>query len=289
MLSKRFSYHLLFGLLLPSILSCGKNISQILFHVHVDQRAAESLTGAMTIPTGMTPADPLKFSFAIFGDVQVHQDGKTLLPRFKADLVAQGIEFFVVLGDLTEDGNSEEFKAVKTALDGVGIPYYATIGNHDLFQDSTVGGWEVWKKTFGPATYAVNIANVVRFLFLDTASGDIGPTQFEWLRTQLLTPVPFTFVGSHYPIYDGVTPIIWRLSSLEERYKLTSLLQESNVFAYIAGHIHGYRENQVAKFKHFVTGSMFPFELDYGSHGYLLFTYDHGKMTWKQVTWEDIP
>ena len=286
---KRFLLHLLLGMLLPSLLSCAKNISQILFHVNVDQRSAESLSNALPAPVVTTPTDPLNFSFAVFADVQVHQEGVTLLPRFKADVAANNIGFFVVLGDLTEDGTTEEFKVVKTALDAVGIPYYATIGNHDLFQDSTKGGWQAWKDTFGAATYSVLVSNVVRFIFLDTASGDIGPSQFEWLRTQLLTRVPFTFVGSHYPIYDGITPIMWRLASLEERYKLTSLLDESGIFAYIAGHIHGYRENQVAKFKHFIAGSMFPYELDYGVHGYLLFTYNHGQMTWKHMTWDDTP
>ncbi|MEO5970492.1 MAG: metallophosphoesterase, partial [Bdellovibrionia bacterium] len=210
------------------------------------------------------------------------------LPRFKEDIAANNIKFFVVLGDLTEDGTSEEYRVVKSALEGVGIPYYATIGNHDLFQDSSAGGWGTWKSTFGPATYSVVVSNAVRFIFLDTASGDIGANQFLWLKAQLLTKVPFTFVGSHYPIYDGITPIMWRLASLEERYKLTSVLDEGGVYAYISGHIHGYRENQVASFKHFIAGSMFPYELDYGPHGYLLFTYDHGQMTWKHVIWDDI-
>ncbi|MEO5970997.1 MAG: hypothetical protein ABIQ95_13795, partial [Bdellovibrionia bacterium] len=70
---RRFFLHVLFVLLLPSLFSCGKNISQILFHIGVDQRSSESLSGALPPPVEIAVADPLKFSFAVFGDIQVHQ------------------------------------------------------------------------------------------------------------------------------------------------------------------------------------------------------------------------
>lgn len=286
---RRFGFHLILALGLPWIISCGKNLSQIFFHDSVDRRAAQSLSGELPAHSTISPTDPDRFSFAVFGDIQIHEDGVTLLPRLKADVAANQISFFVALGDLTEDGTEAEFEQVKAAMDGVGIPYLATIGNHDLFQDPAQGGWGTWKSIFGAATYSVTVANAVRFLFLDTASGDIGQSQFDWLQRELATRIPITFVASHYPIYDGVTPIIWRLSSLEERYKLTSILDQGGIFAYLAGHIHGYKENRVARFKHFIAGSMFPKKLDYGLHGYLLFTYDHGQMSWKQVTWSDLP
>ena len=31
------------------------------------------------------------------------------------------------------------------ALDSVGLPYYVTVGNHDLFQSPSNGGWQGWK------------------------------------------------------------------------------------------------------------------------------------------------
>lgn len=266
-------------------LSCSKNLTEVFFHPSVDERANESLSGTLPVPTPIPLGDPNQFNFAVFADVhQLQQQNNTLLPRFEQDIASNQISFFVVLGDLTEDGLVNEFKTVKTTLDSVGIPYYTTVGNHDLFQDPSQAGWGTYKSTFGPATYSVTLANAVRFIFLDTASGDIGQVQFQWLKNQLTTQVPFTFVGSHYPIYDGISPIMWRLSSVDERYELMSLLEQNNVYAYLAGHIHGYRETHLNQIHHFTVGSMYPYGLDYGVHGYLLFSFDHGQMSYQHIT-----
>lgn len=270
-------------LVLSALVACGKNLGQILLAPSVESRVADSLSGTWAAPSAMTPGNVNDFYFAAFADSQVRAENVTRLAAFKTSAVARGVSFFVVLGDLTEDATTGEFSQIKTALDGVGIPYYVTIGNHDLFQRAPDGGWDTWKSTFGPATYAVTIASRVRFIFLDTASGDIGATQFKWLETQLATSVPVTIVGSHYPIYDGVTPVMWRLTSVEERYKLTSILDRAGVYAYVAGHVHGYKQTRVGSTLHFTIGSMYPYGLDYGNPGYVLFHYLNGVMSWEWV------
>lgn len=284
----RRSWFFIFLVLLIAI-GCGKNLGQIFFHTPIDQRVSDSLSGGLSVPTALTLSDPTSFNFAVFADVQIRSENKNLLTRFKSDLSSKSIQFFVVLGDLTEDGTQDEFTQVKADLDQVGIPYYITIGNHDLFQADNGGGWAGWKSTFGAATYSVTIGGVVRFIFLDTSSGEIGSKQFDWLNSQLSTSVPFTFVGSHYPIYDGITPSMWRLSSVEERYKIMGILAKKNVYAYVGGHVHGYREAQVGNVLQFIVGSMYPYSLDYGAHGYLLFHYNHGQMTYEHATFSDVP
>ncbi len=166
----------------------------------------------------------------------------------------------------------------------MGVPYYATIGNHDLFQSGSSGGWDTWKSTFGPATYSVTIASKVRILFIDTSSGEIGATQFQWLEAQLANnTVPYVFVASHYPIYDGMTPVMWRLSSVGERYKLMSILNKYSVYGFLGGHIHGYRQTQVGPTLHFTIGSMYPYSLDFGSAGFVMFSYATSGMSWQWV------
>ncbi len=207
-----------------------------------------------------------------------------MLTAFKQEVVNRDIDFFTVLGDLSEDGTSEELTTIKADLDQVGVPYYATIGNHDLFQDSSKGGWDQWKSTFGAATYSVTLGGVVRIILLDTATGNIGATQFRWLENQLKTPVPFTLVGSHYPVNGGPSPSIWRLESVEERYKLTHLLNRYGVYAYVAGHLHAFEEDRVGNdILHLTVGSMYPYSLDFGSRGYVLFEYNHGSLTWQRI------
>src|SRR4051812_43829865 len=43
----------------------------------------------------------------------------------------QGADFCVPNGDLVEDGRHEQFAAVREIFRGLGIPLFATIGNHD--------------------------------------------------------------------------------------------------------------------------------------------------------------
>ena len=273
--------------LLTVLVSCGKNFSQILFHPSVEQRVFESLQGGLAVPAAIAPTDPNRFSFAVFGDIQIQSENRHTLARFKQDVATNGISFFVVLGDITENGSVDEFTKAKADLDSVGIPYYTTIGNHDLFQSPDAGGWGTWKTTFGAATYSVTIANAIRFILLDTSSGEVGDTQMRWFEAALQAPTSarYTIVGSHYGVHDGITPTIWRLESLEERYKVTSLLNRYGVYAYTGGHVHGFRSGQLGSTLHFSVGSMFPYELDYGTRGYLLFTYDSGNLTWRRVDW----
>jgi 3',5'-cyclic AMP phosphodiesterase CpdA len=262
-------------------LGCGKDLSQVLFHPSVDQRFRESMIASQ--PAVITLPTPTSFSFAVFGDTHITAGNDNLLSRFKLDVAAKNINFFVVLGDLTDDGSKDEFALVKTDLDAVGIPYYVTIGNHDLLQPAGKGGWESWKSTFGAATYGVTIAGLVRFLFIDTSSGQVGAQQFRWLKSQLATSVPFTFVGSHYSLFDGTFPTMWRLESQDERMAMIDLLNKNGVYAFMGAHAHGFRQGTVGNVLHFVTGCMYHATLDYGSHGYLLFTYSNGNMNWQQV------
>lgn len=260
--------------------SCGKNPAEVFFHPCVDARFADSQ--AMTPPAAIS-VDPDEFNFAMFSDVHKLEGNPTLLSRFGADVVSKNISFFVVVGDLTENATTKEFNEVKSELTDVGRPYYAAIGNHDLFQAADAGGWGGWKSTFGPGTYSVTIGGVVRFIFLDSASGDIGDSQFAWLQSQLATKVQYTFVCSHYPIYDGMIPWIYRLESYEERFHLASLLNKNGVYMYVAGHLHGFRTGQVGQVQHLIVGSMYPGTLDVGNHGYVLFSYKSGKLSWNWI------
>ena len=53
------------------------------------------------------------------------------------------------------------------------------------------------------ATSSVTIGNAVRLIFLDTASGDIGKVQFDWLEAELQDSTHIKIVLTHYPVYDG--------------------------------------------------------------------------------------
>jgi hypothetical protein len=267
--------------ILLALAGCDWDVGQFIAHPSVEQRVLESL--ALPAP-GPVPVDPDSFSFALFGDPQVHADSVHRLGRFAADVRKRDIAFFAALGDLTHDATEAEVSVIKAAFDSVGVPYYVTTGNHDLFQ---AGGWERFQAVFGPATYSVVIAERIKLIFIDTAEGAIGPTQFEWLESELDDQGRhIKIVGTHFPLYDGVTPMMWRLGSTAERTKLESMLRDYGAWAYASGHIHGWRHTEVEGVNHFICGTMAPGALDYGTPGYLLLTFAHDSLTWQKIDFE---
>jgi 3',5'-cyclic AMP phosphodiesterase CpdA len=262
---------------------CDWDVGQFFFHPSVEQRVTESLSGELAAPQPPDAINPDSFSFAIFGDVHYTTGTHPTMARFQSDAVDRGIDFFCVLGDLTRDGTSEQMRRARAGLDSIGIPYYVTLGNHDLFQ---ANAWPSYKAEFGPGCYSVTIAGKVKLLFLDTAEGRLGSRQFEWLEQELSGAGDcIKFVGTHFPLYDDIVPDIGRLASGPERTKLQHLLQRHRVWAYAAGHIHGWRSIEVEGVRHFITGTMQADEgrLDFGRLGYLLVTFTHDSLSWQRV------
>ncbi len=268
------------GLLLAVVAGCELDWGQFIAHPTVEERVRENLAGRLHAP-GPVPVNPDSFSFAVFGDPQITHDNVNLLGRFSQDVAARGIDFFCVLGDLTSEDTPDETDSIKLDFDRVGVPYYVNIGNHDLYQ---ADGWERFKQNYGPSCFPVVIADRVKLIFLDTADGILGPTQFDWLETELDDGGRFTkIVATHYPVYDGIKPIMWRVASTGERQKLQRLLRKYGAYAIVSAHIHGWRHTTVAGVEHFIVGTMAPGGLDYGTHGYLLFTVTRDSVIWERV------
>ena len=259
--------------------ACEYDLWGIATRKTVEQRVRENLSGEPPAP-GPVAVNPDSFRFAVFGDPQIGHDNVNSLGRFRQEVSGRGIDFFCVLGDMTSDATGDEVDSVKLDLDRVGIPYYATIGNHDLYQ---ADGWERFKENYGPSCFPVVIADRIKLIFIDTADGTIGPTQFDWFEAELRDSARIKIVLTHYPVFDGERPIRWRLASSAERAKVQSLLERYDVYAWCAGHIHGLRYMQVGAVRHFTCGAMAPGNLDYGNPGYLLFTFANDSLSWEFV------
>jgi 3',5'-cyclic AMP phosphodiesterase CpdA len=264
--------------LLLAVCSCKWDVWAIVSRPPVEQRVRDNLSGVPPAP-GPVAVNTDSFRFAVFGDPQIGHDYRTSLAQFGREVAKRDIDFFCVLGDLTDDATADEIDSIKTQLDRVGIPYYATIGNHDLLQED---GWERFKQNYGPSCYQVVIAGRIKLIFLDTADGTLGSTQFDWFESELQDSAYTKIVCTHYPVFDGERPIMWRLASDAERAKVQSLLDKYGAYAWCAGHIHGWRHMQVDSVNHFTCGAMAQ-QLDYGEPGYLLFTFAHDALSWQFV------
>jgi len=257
---------------------CDLDVGQFFFHPTVQERMRDNLSGQLQAP-GPVVVDPDSFRFAMFGDPQVREDGTSLLGRFRRDAADKGIDFFCVLGDLTNDGTEAEQGFAKAQFDSVGRPYYCALGNHDLYQ---AGGWDWFKTTFGPSCYSVVIGDRLKLLFLDTADGLLGQAQFDWLESELKQGDSLVkIVATHFGLYAGAEPIMFRLPGTEERAKLISLLSKHGVHSMVSGHLHGWRHTVINGTNHFISG-MPPEGMDYGNPGYVLFTWAHDSLGWER-------
>jgi 3',5'-cyclic AMP phosphodiesterase CpdA len=267
------------ALLLAALLvgGCDLDWGQFFFHPTIADRMHDN--------AGLTPAEavavnPDSFRFAMFGDVHVRADGSSLLGWFRQDAVPRNLDFFCVLGDLTNDATAEEQVFAKAQLDSVGLPYYCTLGNHDLYQ---AGGWEWFKSTFGPSSYTVVIGNRVKLLFLDSAEGRLGEQQFDWLETELDRGQGLVqIVCTHFAVYAGTAPIMFRLASTQERARLISLLRRYGVHSMVSGHLHGWRHARIEGTNYFISAMPLEDLMDYGKPGYVLFTWAHDSLSWER-------
>ncbi len=265
--------------ILTGLMSCQDDISAFFVHESVNTRVRESF---QLLPDHDNYfADSLPLKFAVFSDIHITRDNENLFDRLTTDIGSRKINFFIVAGDLTDHGLQEEYQICLQDFADMGIPWYVTIGNHDMYQRN---GWENWKNSFGPSCYDLTMSDALRLIFLDTSTGTVGGEQFHWLEKVLGNArEKYKIIVTHYPLYDDVFPSIYRLPGAEERYKLLGLMKKYHVYAYVSGHLHTFQHKDINGIQHFIVGSMNPHQLDKGPHGYLLFTLENEELTWEQI------
>ena len=182
----------------------------------------------------------LCLSFALLTDLHI----STSNPRPMEDLQRSiedinknpNIEFVVVTGDLTESGDRASIEAVKAALDGLKVPFYAASGNHETTWSES--GVMDFTRVFGDSRFAFshdgkyfigfNSGPVIRM-----ADGHVAPQDIAWLKHNLDSvsaagDAPI-FVFTHYPLRNG---------DVDNWYDVTDVLRQHNVQCVMGGHYH---------------------------------------------------
>jgi tartrate-resistant acid phosphatase type 5 len=179
-------------------------------------------------------------AFGDFGDGSEAQ--RTVAAAMQTYHRARRFDFAVTLGDnfysigmLSPD--DERWKTWWSDLyDPIGIPFYATLGNHDWGHPNSPAAEILYtqrSKTWRmPATYYTFTAGAAQFFALDTDV--ISEAQLLWLRGALAASrARWKIVYGHHPIYshgqheDNNTKIDQLLPLLRERADI-----------YLAGHDH---------------------------------------------------
>lgn len=154
-------------------------------------------------------------------------------------------DMLIVNGDFTNFGFSSEYMMMASTIELLPYPTYTSIGNHDMWND----GGAVYNKYFGPSNYSFVYKNSL-FIIMDTSSGIIGESQFEWLINRLeANTSEHIFVITHMPPIDTNTgefdtsntlhpESLFTIHSKSESDYFMRLMSEYHVDVVFAGHTH---------------------------------------------------
>ena len=181
-----------------------------------------------------------EFTFALFTDTHIaHSEIQIEDLKRAVDDVNKNpaIDFVLVAGDITEEGDLKSLTVAKELLDQLNAPYYVVPGNHET--KWTESGMTDFGKVFGSERFKFNHKG---FLFLGfntgplmrMADGHVVPQDITWLKEELQssdkdTPV---FLITHYPLKDG---------DVDNWYEVTDAVRPYNIRAFLGGHYHSNR------------------------------------------------
>jgi predicted phosphodiesterase len=173
-----------------------------------------------------------------------HSGYKTYIPQLK-EILSTDSEFVVWNGDIVNWGFPTEYMIASAIAQSYPIPVYATIGNHDAWNEGT----KYYSKYFGPNYYSFEYRDVL-FIFLDTSQGVLGSSQLDWLESELegwserkvfifSHMSPIDTVQGRYDTSELIDPELSRtMHSKAESDYLVQLMGMYQVDAFFSGHSH---------------------------------------------------
>lgn len=204
--------------------------------------------GELTLAFGAPDADSKEpFRFALLSDVQeAIDDVADVFDRINGQ---RNLRFLLGAGDLTERGTREELERYQRELLRLNVPYFTTLGNHELGASPTL-----YHDYFGRGNFQFRFHGVY-FTLLDSASASLDPLVYDWLDDWLgRAQQSMHIVAMHIPPIDpiGVRNGSW--ASRSEAAKLLGRLAEGRVDLTLYGHVHSYYEFDNAGIPAFISG-----------------------------------
>lgn len=144
------------------------------------------------------------------------------------------IDFVLVTGDLTEEGDRATLEKVKSCLDLLKMKYYVVLGNHETkWSDS---GCTAFGEIFGGERFTFSHKGCLFLGFnsgplMRMAYGHVVPQDIRWMTDEMKkggtgNPV---FLVTHYPLMEG---------DVDNWYEVTDAVRPYNVRLFIGGHYH---------------------------------------------------
>lgn len=176
------------------------------------------------------------FEFALVTDIHVSKDSlayNDLKNTIRQINKNPNINFVLVTGDLTEEGDYASLLKVKEALGQLKVKYYVVSGNHETKWSESgatdfghIFGSERFKfKHDGYTFLGFNTGPIIRMM-----DGHVAPQDLAWLKDEFSKAgnEPIVLV-THYPLLDG---------DVDNWYELTDLARNYNIKVVLGGHYH---------------------------------------------------
>jgi 3',5'-cyclic AMP phosphodiesterase CpdA len=159
---------------------------------------------------------------------------------------AEGIEFCLLAGDLTEHGKPEQMVPMRDLLKSLGKPTYVVVGNHDYRAPDDRKAYD----EFFPRCSNYRFEHKGwQFLALDTTEGqrvhgtNVQPHTLRWLDETLpkIDKRRPLIVFTHFPLGPHV------ITRPENAEQVLVRFKEYNLQAVFCGHYHAFTERHVGK------------------------------------------
>jgi len=214
------------------------------------------------------------FKIAILSDVQsALPEVGDIYTRMNQE---EGLVFVLSTGDLTEQGSKEQLEEYQLRLHGLEVPFFSTIGNHELFTSGPP-----FHDYFGRGNFHFEYRGV-SFTLLDSASSTLDPIVYDWLDDWLgRGRRSLHLVGMHVPIIDPVGLRNGSFASRNEAALLLGELAAADVDLLFFGHIHSYYRYQLAGIETHISGGggAIPEQFDGIGRHYLVVNLDPNAQT----------
>lgn len=195
----------------------------------------------------MAQAQQGTFRFAQLTDIHLSPNNpkptEDLLRSIAQINATDDIDFVLVTGDLTEEGDRATMEKVKSCLDLLKMKYYVALGNHETkWSDS---GCTAFGEIFGGERFEFEHKG---FLFLGfnsgplmrMAYGHVVPQDIRWMTERMdryntgnpQQDKPVILV-THYPLIEG---------DVDNWYEVTDAVRPYNIRLFIGGHYHRNRD-----------------------------------------------
>lgn len=191
----------------------------------------------------MAQAQQGTFRFAQLTDIHLSPNNpkptEDLLRSIAQINATDDIDFVLVTGDLTEEGDRATMEKVKSCLDLLKMKYYVALGNHETkWSDS---GCTAFGEIFGGERFEFEHKG---FLFLGfnsgplmrMAYGHVVPQDIRWMTGRMdryntgnpQRDKPVILV-THYPLIEG---------DVDNWYEVTDAVRPYNIRLFVGGHYH---------------------------------------------------